>query len=311
MQRHTQYQSLLCLAACVPVLGMCGEAFGWGYEEHKIIAVIGERYLTDAVRHEVADLLGISTADAAENRDEALALAMAEASVWADEIKKSDPTYDWAKPLHYLNLPPNESSYERTRDCPDNMCVVEAISYYAGVLQNHDAPKPVRAEALRFLIHFVGDIHQPLHAGNAQDQGGNRLRIRLFGESTNLHAAWDYGMTQHARLLSSETWQDCAKRLEGEQCGRYLTTLTGGAEHSTRPLSAVPDPGKWANESRVLALTVAYPEILQSSSDEVSEEYVAKALPIAEERLAKAGVRLAETLNHALGQAVVYEQNAD
>ena len=289
-------------------------AAGWGYDEHRIVGKIAAHYLSPETRIAIAGLLGVDGSLSGEAFDTALTNALAEATLWADNIKKDDPTYDWAKPLHYVNLPPGETRYIPERDCPSNVCVVEAIRYYADVLQNERAPRPVRYEALKFLVHFVGDIHQPLHAGNAADHGGNKIRLTFFGKETNLHALWDYGLTEHARRQANENWEQSAERIIAELCESTSASGTRDVSSSLRRDQWLlnMDPAVWIVESRTLALAHGYEPVFTAGNDALDRTYYEVNLPVAEERIATAGVRLAALLNSAcarerqgLGQASV------
>ncbi|MCH7813784.1 MAG: S1/P1 nuclease [Planctomycetes bacterium] len=153
--------------------------FGWGRDGHKITGTIATHYLTPEAKVGVTALLG----------DQSLA----EVSTWADEIR-SNPAYRWASPLHYSNVKPGEAEFDLSRDCPERGCVVSAIIKYAKVLRSKDASHAEKAEALKFLVHFVGDIHQPLHVSHAKDKGGNDIKVEFFHDRTNLHRLWDSGL---------------------------------------------------------------------------------------------------------------------
>jgi len=93
--------------------------------------------------------------------------------------------------LHYVNSPPDSDGYDAQRDCADGCCVVGAIEHYADVLHDPTTPRPLKIEALKFLVHFVGDVHQPMHAGYERDKGGNDVKVWFFDNNTNLHSLWD------------------------------------------------------------------------------------------------------------------------
>ena len=136
--------------------------FGWGRDGHKITGTIATHYLTPEAKAAVTALLGDQT--------------LADVSTWVDEIR-SDSAYRWASPLHYSNVKPGEAEFDLSRDCPERACVVSAINKYTEVLQTADASHGEKAEALKFLVHFVGDIHQPLHVSHAKDKGGNDIKV--------------------------------------------------------------------------------------------------------------------------------------
>lgn len=175
-RRHT---AIALIAVLIPAT-----SFGWGRDGHRIIGHIAEQFLSTNARAAVRDLLG----------DESLA----DVSTWADEVRGS-PAYRWTAPLHYVNSPPGSDGYDAQRDCADGCCVVGAIEHYADVLRDSQAPRPVRIEALKFLVHFVGDVHQPLHAGYGVDRGGNDVKVFFFGDNTNLHSLWDSGLIRRTQ----------------------------------------------------------------------------------------------------------------
>jgi len=204
--------------------------------------------------------------------------SLAEVSTWADEIK-SDDSWNWARPLHYANVPTDATGFDLTRDCPEHGCVVRAILEYSDVLRDESAATPERAEALRFLVHFVGDIHQPLHVSRAEDRGGNSIRVRFFGRETNLHRAWDTHLIEH----TEKEWPSYADEL--------LESTT--PQRRTEWESTI-DPIAWADESYSLAISHAYPI---PADGMLGDDYFERNIPIVDERLAMGGVRLAALLN--------------
>lgn len=161
--------------------------------------------------------------------------------------------------------------------------MVEKVKEFARVLKDRGPVEKETKESLMYLIHFVGDIHQPLHLGNARDRGGNKMARNFKGRETNLHALWDGGLIY----------------LAGKSLVQYASDLNrriSQADKKTWNFSKVND---WANESRVLALDHAYP-LDDSSSRELSKRYIEKSREIIDLRLSQAGVRLAGLLNGLL-----------
>ena len=156
--------------------------FAWGVEGHQIVAHIAARELTSAARVQVQDLLGGD----AEG-------AMVEVSTWADEIQRARPN---TAPWHFVDIPIGSAGYDPGRDCRSDRCVVAQIEREKTILADRQLVPPVRAEALRFLIHFVGDLHQPLHAVDNGDRGGNEVRVSIGRRQINLHAVWDTALVQ-------------------------------------------------------------------------------------------------------------------
>lgn len=132
----------------------CLMSCGWGATGHKITAQVAYQHLTPKAKAEVDKLLEGST--------------LSEYSVWPDLIK-GDPAWRWTAPWHYVNIPEGASGFDMVRDCPSEGCVVKGIERYAGVLNDKSATQEQKVQALKFLAHYVGDLHQPLHAGNKED----------------------------------------------------------------------------------------------------------------------------------------------
>lgn len=116
---------------------------------------------------------------------------MASVSTWADEVRSRE-TAAW----HYVNPPDGSCSYEPARDCPGGNCVVEAINGQVAILKSR-ASDAERLVALKWVVHLVGDVHQPLHAGFKGDKGGNRYQVQAFGRGMNLHSLWDGGLIRN------------------------------------------------------------------------------------------------------------------
>jgi len=242
-------------AICLNLLLIPVPCLGWGADGHRIVGQIGERCLTPEGRTLVEEIL--------------VGQSLAEASTWADEIK-SDDSWNWARPLHYANVPTDATGFDLTRDCPERGCVVRAILEYSDVLADESASTPERAEALRFLVHFVGDIHQPLHVSRAEDRGGNSIHVRFFGSETNLHRTWDTDLIEH----TEKEWASYADEL--------LESTT--SQQRTEWESTI-DPIAWADESYALAVSHAYPI---PADGMLGDDYFERNIPIVDERLAMA-----------------------
>jgi len=153
---------------------LCGTvlpAYPGGAKGHEIVAAIAETHLTDTARKRIKELLPQGT-------------TLAEASMWQDKAGRQIPDMD---PYHFINFPKEANTYDQQRDCKLRNCIIEAIAWYVQVLKSADAPRSEKRIALRFVAHLVGDIHQPLHAGFAEDRGNNSVDVRFNGTKTNLH----------------------------------------------------------------------------------------------------------------------------
>jgi len=263
--------------AALAALLLAAPAHGWSELGHRTVAALAEAALTEAARAEVAGLL-------AGEPDPTLPGIAA----WPDRIRDQEAWRHTAR-WHYLNFPRQAGcDYAPARDCPDGDCIVGAINRELAVLADRGQPRQRRAEALKFVVHFVGDVHQPLHAGFAHDRGGNdfQVSLRLPGneqpEGTNLHAVWDWWI-----LASRE--RDHA---------RYAGLLAPeGLPTSERDQVRGNPAAGWAEEScRVTREPGFYP-----SRHRMDHRYLDQWRPTAEKRMREAAGRLAQLLNRTLG----------
>ena len=252
--------------AILVVLMVPSPALGWWDKGHKAVCEIAWHEMTARTKVAIRGLLSEGE-------------LFSGSCVWADEVK-GDPSFDWAKPHHYVNLKPGSTDIDLARDCPaEEGCVVSAIEMHIQTLRDPSRPNVARAQALKFLGHLIGDVHQPLHAGYGRDRGGNGIRVRFFGERTDLHKVWDGEMIDR----SGEGWESMARRLHGE---------VGDVDRVKWRLGTAID---WALESFRLAEKRAYRK--PANGWNLGRGYTEENLPLVEEQLKKSGVRLAATLN--------------
>jgi hypothetical protein len=241
-------------------------AWAWGNEGHQIIADIAWDHLNATTLEKLRPFLGDSD--------------LASISTWADDIRSGRPE---TAPWHYVDIPKDASGYE-VKDCPDDNCVVAQIEKFARILGDPQQPFAERSEALRFLVHFVGDLSQPFHAlGDAR--GGNDIPVTVFGSAQcgdypcNLHGVWDSQLIEHTGMREHLY----AHELEGMIAGDHLRA---GSD----------DPVVWANES----LQLARQAWVQSEAN-IDQTYYLRERPVVDRQLALAGLRLARLLNQELG----------
>ena len=242
------------------VAGLCVlwgmNALAWGPLGHHVVATLAQQQLQPGAALEIQKLLGLEPG-----------ATLASISTWADETRDKATA-----PWHYVNLPRASCAYDEARDCPGGDCVVRAIGDQLAVLKS-TAPAARRLEALKYLVHLVADIHQPLHAGFADDRGGNRYQVNVKGKGSNLHALWDSELVAHA----------------GASLDRWMDKLA-----SSPPLAASPalDPAQIAREScDIVRGSGFYPP------HKVPDAYLDKQAATAAIRLQLAGARLASLLN--------------
>jgi len=254
------------------VLLIPSSLYAWGKTGHEIVAILAEQRLDREVRKEVTALLG--------------EMSFVDASVWADQVRGKETA-----PWHYVNIPIDEDTYDADRHCPKQQCVIAQIKRFRKVLADPAAGFRKRQKALKYLIHFVADLHQPLHAGDNHDRGGNDVIVEFLGRTTdpyrkkpwNLHAVWDSGLI--------DTWTADAQQY-ADRLGKDLNALA----IARYEVGSVVD---WAMESHRVAKEYGY----QLSEDRrLGEEYVKASLSVVDQQLAKAGIRLAKILNETLAK---------
>jgi hypothetical protein len=244
-------------------------ALAWGSEGHRIVAEIAERHLEPVTARQIRDLLAIDNET-----------SLADVANWADQIRRQRPE---TAPWHFVDIPISSAGYDAARDCAGGDCVVAKIEDFATELQNQSLPIRQRLEALKFLVHFVGDVEQPLHASDNDDRGGNEVRVEFLGHRTNLHSVWDSGIL--------------APAVSGDERGYALRldVQITSAEAARWQTGMVEE---WANESHAFAATLIYGK--QPHSGTLPASYESAALPVVDEQLERAGIRLAMMLNRSL-----------
>lgn len=253
-------------------LGPAGTALAWGPEGHAVIADVAAAHLSQKAKTGVKKLLGHST--------------MAGVSSWADVIRPVRPeTYNW----HFVDVEVEDSDYAPARDCKDTPkgdCAIAAIERFRTVLADKTATKSARLEALKFLVHFVGDVHQPLHCADHHDRGGNDVLVKYCGHGTNLHRAWDSDMISSAGLTEDQ----------------YRAHVEGYVDGLSDPdLAKIQSgtPTDWVLEAHKEAVDDSYKV---PADKDLCGAYTDTNLPIVDRQLADAGLRLAKVLNDAFAK---------
>ena len=266
-------------------LAVSGQALAWSKQGHQLVGELAERQLDPVALAEVRRLL-------AGEPDPTLAGV----STWADEIRAESRTTgnklgELSSRWHYVNFPGEGCDYQPARDCPGGNCVIGAINAQAAILADRSRSDEDRRNALKFVVHFVGDAHQPMHAGFAHDRGGNNFQVNYRGkgapegQGTNLHGVWDYWLLQSAGLDNPA----------------YVQRLMQSPMAVDPARDATNPPLAWTLEScRLIAAEQAYPPRRKRV---LTDEYLDRHRPTAERRVREAGDRLARLLNAALAPA--------
>ena len=262
-----------------------GPTLAWGQLGHRMVGELAQRHISPAAKAEVAMLLA-GEADP----------TLGGVAMWADQLRDTDPDrFKATSRWHYINAQGGGCGLDMARDCADGGCVVSAIDAQLAILADRARPLQARRDALKFVVHFVGDVHQPMHAGNRTDRGGNNFQVSLRTPlepeayarknyvdgvmGTNLHSIWDYyilagrglGLAAYSDRLDALPWPPM-------------------------PEASLSPPLAWAGEScRLIDARNLYPQ--QHTMDHA---YLDAMRPLAEQRVRQAAWRLATLLNATL-----------
>ena len=251
-------------------------SWAWGRQGHRLVGLVAEQYLSPAAKAQVAELLRKET--------------LADVASWADDYRSEHPE---TAPWHFVDIPSTAAAYDRNRDCPlpaDDPkspwrdCVTDRILYFEGRLADTDLPPRERAMALKFLVHFIGDIHQPFH-DLGDERGGNGIHVSFLGSTQcgtrvcNLHEVWDDELIEEQRLNDKQM----TLMLLAEIRENHWERLAGG------------EPAAWANAGHRYAVNA-----LVRNGALLGREYVTEETRVVDSQLALAGLRLAHVLNRLL-----------
>jgi hypothetical protein len=253
----------------VAVIAGCLPTFAWGPEGHSLVARIAEAQLTPVARARVAAILGPDS-------------TMASIASWADQVRQARaPTAPW----HYIDIPIDQPHLDMARDCPKGDCVLAKIEDFRKALNDPAIAPATLREDLMFLIHFTGDMHQPLHCSDNKDKGGNDVHVEFAGRQSNLHSLWDSGL-----LGRMGTEEQLFGPLSKESARRARKWSKGTVED-------------WAEQSHKAAQKMVYgrlPKVAAGATIPIDAAYEKMADPLIREQIEKAGARLAAVLNAAL-----------
>jgi hypothetical protein len=252
-------------ALLLTILMLTPSAYSWGRLGHRVAAEFAEGRLTPHALAAVHNLLGSE-------------VSLADISTWADE-QQNPRSSAW----HYVNEPITESRYD-PRFCPANGCVVSKINDFKRILQDPKTGKTEKQQALRYLIHLIADLHQPLHVGDTGSRGGNSIQVRFYNQGSNLHRVWD------SQIMERHT--------ENEQV--WLYDFIHYANPAFVKECSKGTPEDWATETLQVAKE-AYclpgSKTVMKSGTKLGDDYYRMALVIIQKQLAKAGIRTAWMLN--------------
>jgi hypothetical protein len=293
-------------------------AHAWGCKGHQTVALMAEKHLTPAAKQMLLTLLKDNPIDPALKRycGNAMGDEFADASTWPDDIRNLRKE---TQPWHYLDIPRGAQTGPVGPFCGENGCVTQAIEQQLGVLKDKTAASAKRADALRFLIHFVGDLHQPLHATTNGDRGGNCVPVKYFRRnphvrfgsySPNLHHIWDTEILE--RQAEGADPAEISDALEAAFAGEIPGWQRAGihledwaweshdhAEETTYGALAKKIPIEKDVPVNACTDNNQIGDRMQHKHIAIGQAYQDEAASVVDERLAQAGIRLAMILNEA------------
>jgi len=275
MKKLTLFAKTALTISALALLPQTAQA--WGTNGHRVTGKIADNYIAEETRAAITDILGVES--------------IAEASTWPDFMRSAPGEY-WRKetpPWHFVTVPPGQTYASAEK--PAGGDAVIALRHHSATLKDPKAAREQRQLALRFVIHIIEDLHQPLHNGNGRDQGGNQVKVLFMDKETNLHSVWDEGMLDAEKLSYSEKARWLTRRITNEERAKWTDI----------------NPQTWIAESVVMRNRV-YPfdPANPPSSDypaipNLSYDYIYKHTADMNLRLKQGGVRLAAYLDDLFG----------
>jgi len=262
-------------------------AYAWDIEGHRIIAHLAYERLTPKAKADITALISHSPEQGTPSCPVA---SLEDASTWPDCIRPLHGRWDYLAVMHYEDVPicgvAPKAAY-----CPDGKCITDETKRAIAILRDKLRPPVERLQALAEIAHFIGDMHQPLHAANNNDRGGNDVKVMVEGHPSNLHHVWDTEVLENA-----------------------VGTSEAAAEASLEPLVAANaarwdagDVDSWLAQTHQLAVSYVYPKLASppvcgqpAPAQTISQSYLDGGAPIVRAQLAKAALRLAVLLNQVL-----------
>lgn len=245
----------------------------WGVTGHRTIGKIAADHLSPQAMAAVHELIGDTT--------------LADVAAWADEVR-GQPAFRHTAPWHYINLPLGLSyaDFEAGVKGMTQDNVYSALQQQERILGSMGSTQGEKAVALKFIVHFVGDLHQPMHVSREEDKGGNTIQLNYDGKGTNLHALWDSRLIDHQGL----TWEQMAAQYDH-------ATPAQIRQWQSEPVI------QWIWES-YQASSKLYAEVDAMKGRAIDDSYYQAHIGIVEDRIEKAGIRLAGVLNEIFKNGV-------
>ncbi|MCX2575115.1 S1/P1 nuclease [Pedobacter sandarakinus] len=264
MKKYTVAFALFCFAILTS---------SWGFFGHKTVASIAEVHLSEPAKSAVSNLLGSES--------------LVDVAAWADEVR-NQPAYRNTAGWHFVNLPLglNRAKFRDSIGKIKEANLLSALVLNESILLDPNATKSQKAIALKFVVHLVGDAHQPMHVSRAEDKGGNSIQVQFDGKGTNLHTLWDSRLLDHQGLSIADL---VAKDNVSRSKIRRWQKAT---------------PEDFLFESYKISSKL-YKEVAKNNN--IDEAYYQSHIGIANQRTEMGGIRLAGILNELFKNGVVYK----
>ena len=244
------------IAIIIPAMGLA-----WGPKGHDTVACIAENHLSKKALQRVTEILDGHSLVYVAN--------------WMDNASHTDE-YAYTKTWHYVNVDPEEGTYANSKlEIAGD--VVTAVNTIIDNLKSGELTPEEERVQLMMLVHLVGDMHCPMHAGHKSDRGGNGTRVRYFGRDMKLHAVWDSEIVESAHRWSYSEWQEQIDRVSAIE----QQSIAAGT------------PNDWIEESVIIANDIY---TTSTTGSNLSYDYVSYYAPVVEQQLLKGGIRLAAIL---------------
>jgi hypothetical protein len=301
------------------ITALINQTFGWDNQGHRIIGLIAGNYIDDTTIKFLRESIELHSQD--------IPRSIAYHSIWAD-MRQGDPEYEWSVPMHIANTDKSCSFFDEDRDCPKGVCLVTAIAKFSTIASNPKIKRIDREEAVKFLIHFIADAHQPLHVGFKEDEGGTKIMLqRPF--SKHLHQVWDgYIITRYIeakrKTNNQSTWNyyDLAMKIMNEIDSEYIEKVANQIvpPQDTLDLESLKEYAAEivSETSGLYTCNIAYKhepvsvdvvdpirkkigtKLISSwiqRGDSLSNEYLDRGLKVVVNQYVRAGIRLGELLD--------------
>jgi hypothetical protein len=277
----------LAVALLLTAAAPAQEAQAWGSTGHRSVALIAEQHMSTAALHKAHALLDGQSLPAA--------------SMWADEIRSEPQTYRHTFNWHYTTWDDEDAHFHAGQETNNTGFLLSQLDAQLALLKNPKTDRVKRQQALRFVVHLLGDLHQPLHVGGGNDRGGNACRVTWHGDNSNLHTVWDSDMIDQTKLSYTELANFASLSRSRQQVSDWQKgTMRDWSLESKQLRSRIYPPEVRAPLTPTTFLTYCGKDVAPEAMPKLGYEYSYQFMPAVYDRLFQAGIRLAKVLDETL-----------